>query len=51
MVSTAYQILCGKNERQKRCLQGFGGGDLMERDYPEDLGVNGKMLLKLFFRK
>jgi hypothetical protein len=41
---------CGKNERQMRCLQGFGG-ETMERDHPEDLGVDGKILLKLFFRK
>jgi hypothetical protein len=32
--------------RQVRCIQGFGGGDLMERDHLEDLGVDGWIILK-----
>ena len=29
---------------QERCIQGFGGGDLRERNHLEDLGVDGIIL-------
>jgi hypothetical protein len=34
----------------ERCLQGFSGGHLRERDHLEDLGVGGE-ILKLIFKK
>ena len=40
--------MCG---RQERCIQGFGGGDLRERDHLEDLDVDGSMILKWIFKK
>ena len=30
---------------------GFGGGNLRERDHLEDLGVNGRIILRWIFRK
>ena len=32
-------------------LQGFGGGHLRERNHLEDLGLDGRILLKLIFKK
>ena len=39
-------IYSGKYRGQERCIQCFGGGDLVERDHLEDLGVNGRIILK-----
>jgi len=33
--------ICDSYGRQKRCIQGFGGGYLRRRDHLEDLGVDG----------
>jgi hypothetical protein len=30
---------------------GFGGGNLRERDHLEDLGVDGRIILRWIFRK
>jgi hypothetical protein len=30
----------------KRCIQGFGWGDLRERDHFHDAGVDGRKILK-----
>ena len=31
---------------EERCIQGFGGGNLREGDYLEDLGIDGMIILK-----
>jgi len=36
---------------KKRCIQGFGGGNLLEREHLEDPGIEGRIILKLIFRK
>ena len=40
----------GTYVRQYRCIQDFGGGDLRERGHSEDLGVDGRIILKMFFK-
>jgi len=32
-------------------IQGFGGGKLKEREYVEDLDVDGRIILKFIFMK
>jgi len=31
--------------------EGFGGGDLRERSHLEELGIDGKIILKMVFNK
>ena len=38
---------CGGEERR---LQGFGGGNLRERDHLGDSDIDGRIILKLIFR-
>jgi len=40
---------CSTYGGQERCIQGFGGGDLMEKDHLEDLAVDGRIILKVIF--
>jgi len=39
------------HEREERSIQGFGGGELRERDHTENLGVDGWIILKGMFKK
>jgi len=36
---------------KERCIQGFGGGKLGERDHLGDPGVDGRIILRWMFRK
>ena len=45
---------CGIYVRLEKCIQGFGGGDLRERNNLEDLSVNGRtrrLILTWIFKK
>jgi len=35
---------------KERCIQGFDGGHLRERDLLEDPGLDGRIILKWMFR-
>ena len=35
-------MYCG----EERCIQGFGGKKMRERDHLEDPGVNGRLILR-----
>jgi len=36
---------------EDRCIQGFGGGNLRERDHLQDPGVDGRIILRRIFKK
>jgi len=42
--------LSGTHRGQERCIQGFGGGDLRERDHLEVLAVDVRIILKSIFK-
>jgi len=42
---------CGANGEEKRCIQGFGGGNLRERNHLGDPGLGGRIILRWLFRK
>jgi len=35
----------------ERCIQGFGGGDMVETDYLQGIGEDGRIILKWIFKK
>jgi hypothetical protein len=37
---------CGKYGGQERCVQGFGRGDLNERDQLEEPGLDGRIIFQ-----
>jgi hypothetical protein len=42
---------CSTYRGGERCIQDFGGGDLREGDHLEDPGIDGRIILKLIFKK
>ena len=42
---------CGMYGGEERCIQGSGGGHLMERDHSEDPGIDGRIILRWILRK
>jgi hypothetical protein len=42
---------CDTYGRQERCTKGFCWGDLRESDYFEDIGIDGRIILKWIFNK
>jgi len=42
---------CSTYRGEERYVQGFGGGNLRERDHLEDPGVDGRIIFRRIFRK
>jgi len=42
---------CSEYGAEERCIQGFGGKKMTERDHFEDPDVDGRIILKRIFRK
>jgi hypothetical protein len=41
---------CSRYGGHDTCIQGFAEGDMKERDYLEDLGLDGRIILKRIFK-
>jgi hypothetical protein len=42
---------CSTYGEGERCIKGFGGGRLKERDHLEEPGVDDRIILKYVFKK
>jgi hypothetical protein len=42
---------CSTYREEEKCTQGFGGGNLKERDHLEDPGIDGTIILKWIIKK
>jgi hypothetical protein len=42
---------CSADGVRERRVQGFGGGNLRERDHLGDPGIDGRMILRWIFKK
>ena len=42
---------CSMYGEEERCIQSLGGGNMRERDYLEDPGIDGSVISKWIFRK
>jgi len=42
---------CSTYGGEERCIEGFWWGNLRERDHLEDPGVDGRIILRMIFRK
>ena len=42
---------CGTYGGRERCVQGFGGENLREKDHWGDQDVDGRIILRRIFRK
>jgi hypothetical protein len=42
---------CGTYGGEDRWIQQFGGGNLRERDHLEDLGIDGRIILKCIHKE
>jgi len=42
---------CSTYGGEERCVQGFGWGNLKERDHLGDPGVDGRIILRWIFRQ
>jgi hypothetical protein len=51
MEENEMDVACGTCGGQDRCIQGFGGGNLRGKAHLENLGVDGKIILKWIFQK
>jgi len=42
---------CSTMKDEERCIQGFGGKTLLEREHLEDPGLDGRIIISWVFRK
>ena len=42
---------CSAHGEEERCIQGFDGGNLRDREHLGDPGVDGRIILRWIFNK